>query len=149
MVRTPVRRGDDAGTKRDVLSQVERTIRGTLSAIGFLQTFKDVEYEDSHQRFAGAATTRPNTDARQFELAVLSLGNQVKQADLDLLRLYLVPISIIQERGKHRAQGGSWVKSVLWRHWYSGDAGVENIIRELYEMPAPPKVWRRVKGSRR
>jgi len=144
MVRTPARRDDDSETKLDEITQVEQIIRGTLSVEGlFPKTLREAEFETSHLKYARSAVSQPNTDAWQFELAVLSLGNQVNEVDLDLLRLYLIPLSAIQERDRHRAQHGSWTKQLLWRNWNLGDAGFEKKIRDMYDQPSPPKVWTR------
>jgi len=139
MVRTPIRRDEqNPETKAELLAQVERTIRGTLAAAPIPQAWGDPNFKGRHQKPSALARTRPDTDARDFELAVLSLGRQVTQSELDLLQLYLV-LSGVQDRKRFTGvRGGSWSHRLVMDGWHRGDVGFERHILDQFDPPAPP-----------
>lgn len=126
---------------------VEYIVRGTAEAIFPPRPFRELEFFDWQVDQAHKAKTRPNTGARVVELAVEALYDHLESEQRELIRLYLIPISIIQEKEGLRHTGPE-TKDFILRHWPYGDVGALRYFREDVGSPPPSRMTWRPASSR-
>jgi len=123
-------------------NRFDQIIRGTADAIEPPAAFKHLEFRDSQSDQARKAKTRPNTGAWLVELAVEALFDHLTKHERELLRLYLIPISIIQEQQGLRHTGPE-IKKFILDNWIDGDVGVLRAFRLAVGSRPPARMtWR-------
>jgi len=126
----------------------EQIIRGTADAIDPPRAFRHLEFHDWQSDQAHKAKTRPNTGARLVELAVEALYDHLEKYERELIRLYLIPISIIQEKQGLRHTGPE-IKKFILDNWIDGDVGTLQAFRLAVGSDPPARMtWRPASTSR-